>query len=145
MFQKASTATFIGHRECYEMDQQLLKAQILRLIASGIDTFLSGGMGRFDAVCEHTVAACKQQYPHIGLYLILPYPTFQPKHRWEGDASVYPEGFERYSYKAAIPKRNQYLVDRSSHALCYVKYPWGGAAATYAYAKRKGITLIDIP
>ena len=44
--------------------------------------------------------------------------------------TIYPEGFEKYHFKAAIPARNRYLVDNSAYAICYVTHDWGGAAKT---------------
>ena len=145
MVQKEATAMFIGHRECYEMDRQQLRKEIICLIEKGVTTFLSGGMGQFDAVCEGIVADLKSIYPHVELFIIAPYVNFKPKHTLHADLIVFPDGFEQYHPKSAIQHRNRYMADRSSFALCYVKYSWGGAAQTLAYVKKQGIACIDIP
>ncbi len=144
MYCKETTAMFVGHRECYEMDREQLEREIIGLIEKGVDTFLSGGMGQFDAACEGTVARLKSQYPHIKLYVIMPYVNFQTKHITPADELIFPDGFEFYHPKAAIQKRNRYMVDRSAYAVCYVQHSWGGAAQTLDYIKRKQIQCISI-
>lgn len=49
-----------------------------------------------------------------------------------------------YYFKKAIIMRNQYLVEHSQYAICYVKYSYGGAIQTYQYAKRKGLYLFNL-
>ena len=60
------------------------------------------------------------------------------------DDIIYPEGFEKYHFKAAIPARNRYLVDNAAYALCYVTHGWGGAAQTLKRAQKKGLTIINL-
>ena len=61
------------------------------------------------------------------------------------DEIIYPDGFEKYYFKAAIPARNRYMVNSAAYAICYVTHDWGGAAKTYEYAKKKKLTIIDLP
>lgn len=56
----------------------------------------------------------------------------------------YPEGFEKYHFKAAILERNRFMVNHSSYALCYVDHDWGGAAKTYRLAVRQGLRIINL-
>lgn len=60
------------------------------------------------------------------------------------DEILYPEGFEKYHFKAAILARNQYMVDHAAYALCYVIHRWGGAAKTYEKAVKQGLTMINL-
>ena len=136
---------FIGHRECYEMDGKRLQREIVALIEKGVDTFLSGGMGQFDAVCERIVADLKKKYPHVKLYIMMPYVNYKPKHIIRADEMIFPDGFEQYHPKSAIQKRNRYMADHSSYAICYVRYTWGGAAQTLNYVKKQPIECIMIP
>ena len=135
---------FIGHRECYGMDEKQLEREIIALIKKGVDTFLSGGMGRFDAVCERIVSQLKDEYPAVKIYIIMPYLNFKTKHIMRADEMIFPEGFELYHPKAAIQKRNRYMADRSSYAICYVRNSWGGAAQTLNYVKKQPIECIMI-
>lgn len=141
---KENTATFIGHSECYGVDKEQVRAEIIKLIENGVTDFISGGMGSFDWMCAHIVYDLKKIYPHISNYLVIPYLTFNIREKEYFDSIVYPEGFEKYHFKAAIPARNKYLIDNSAYALCYVTHDWGGAAKTYERAKKKGLTVINI-
>lgn len=139
-----NVATFIGHSECYGVDKARVKAEIVKLIESGVTEFYSGGMGSFDWMCAHIVYDLKKEYPHIQNYLVIPYLTFTILEKEYFDSIIYPEGFEKYHFKAAIPARNRYLVDNAKYALCYVTHGWGGAAKTLERAKKKGLTIINL-
>ncbi len=141
---KENTATFIGHSECYGVDKEQVRAEIKKLIENGVTDFISGGMGSFDWMCAHIVYDLKKIHPHISNYLVIPYLTFNIREKEYFDSIVYPEGFEKYYFKAAIPARNKYLIDNSAYALCYITHDWGGAAKTYERAKKKGLTVINI-
>ena len=137
-------ATFIGHRECWGLKEDRVKAEIERLIINGVTEFYNGGMGDFDWMCARLVFRLKQQYPHIKNYLVIPYLTFRISERSYFDEVLFPEGLESCHFKAAIPKRNRFLVQQAGYALCYVKYSWGGAAQTYKFAQKQGLSLINL-
>ena len=137
-------ATFIGHSECYGVDKEIVRKEIIKLIEKGVTEFYSGGMGTFDWMCARIVYDLKRDYPQINNYLVIPYLAFTILEEKYFDSIVYPEGFEKYHFKAAIPARNKYLVDNSAYALCYVTHGWGGAAQTYERAKKKGLTIINL-
>ena len=101
-------------------------------------------MGQFDKMCAGLVAELKGPYRGIHSYLVIPYLTFRVNNDRLYDSIIYPEGFEKYHFKAAIPARNRFLVDNSSYAICYVTHDWGGAARTFARAKKKGLTVINL-
>lgn len=138
------TATFIGHKECYGVKSEDVRVEIVKLIEAGVTDFMSGGMGSFDWMCARIVYDLKKTYPQIHNYLVIPYLTFSILEEKYFDSIVYPEGFEKYHFKAAIPARNKYLVDNSAYALCYVTHGWGGAAQTYERAVKKGLTIINL-
>lgn len=141
---KDNTATFIGHKECFRLNPEDVRAEIIKLIESGVTDFLSGGMGSFDWICAHEVYKLKKEYPQIRNYLVIPYLTFNILDRQYFDDVIYPEGFEKYHFKAAILARNRYLVDNSAYAICFVDHSWGGAAKTYERAIKKGLTVINL-
>lgn len=138
------TATFIGHNECYGIARDAVRRVVISLIEKGVTDFLNGGMGGFDWLCARVVYELKRDYPQIRNYLVIPYLTFTIRNKDLFDDVIYPDGFEKYHFKAAIPKRNRYLIDNSSYAVCYVKHGWGGAAQTYEMAKKRNIEIIDI-
>lgn len=136
------TATFIGHSDCFEISADLVSAQIERLVNEGYTRFLCGGMGGFDWLCARCVHDLKATYPALRLELVIPYLTATVQHRDWFDTILYPEGFERYYFKKAIIKRNEYLVEQATAAVCYITHNWGGAARTYALARKKGLDII---
>lgn len=138
------TATFIGHKECYGLSDEAVRIEIVKLIEKGIRVFLNGGMGSFDWICAKEVFKLKSEYPNIKNYLIIPYLTFTILDKHYFDEIIYPEGFEKYHFKAAIPARNKYLIENSSYAVCYVTHGWGGAAQTYERAQKKGLKMINL-
>ncbi|MEE1006327.1 MAG: SLOG family protein [Acutalibacteraceae bacterium] len=138
------TATFIGHGECWGVDKEKVRAAAEELIQKDVETFLSGGMGGFDWLGARVVYELKEKYPHIKNILVIPYLTFNVRNKDLFDEILYPDGFEKYHFKAAIPKRNRFLVDNSKYAICYVTHGWGGAAQTYEYAKKHGLNIVDI-
>lgn len=141
---KDRTATFIGHSECYGIDEGQVRREISKLIENGVTDFISGGMGNFDWMCARIVFDLKKKYPQIRNYLVIPYLSFNIRDPKYFDSVVYPEGFEKYHFKAAIPARNRYLIDNSSYAICYVTHGWGEAAQTLERAKKKGHAIINL-
>lgn len=141
---KEQTATFIGHKECYGVSSEQVREEIIKLIENGVTDFLSGGMGSFDWMCARIVFELKKNYPHIHNYLVIPYLTFTILEEKYFDSIIYPEGFEKYHFKSAIPARNKYLVDNSAYAICYVTHGWGGAAQTFEKAVKKGLTVVNL-
>ncbi len=142
--QKNSTATFIGHRECSNLQDNLIRNEIEKLVLKGIVVFLNGGMGDFDWKCARLVYEMKIKYPYIQNLLVIPYLNFNIKEVKYFDSIIYPDGFEKYYFKSAIPKRNNYLVENSSYAICYIMHLWGGAATTYKKALKNGVTIINV-
>lgn len=142
--ERSTTATFIGHSECYGLDEGRVLATIEQLIHAGITTFLCGGMGAFDWLCARQVYQAKQQYSEMECLLVIPYLSFRIRERKYFDDILYPEGFEKYHFKAAIPERKRFMVNHSSYALCYVDHDWGGAAKTYRLAVRQGLRIINL-
>lgn len=138
------TAVFIGHGECYGLTKEQIKSEVIKAINSGVTEFLNGGQGSFDWMAASVVHDLKKDYPDIKSYLIIPYLSFSIRDKDLFDEVIYPEGFEKYHFKSAIPARNKYMVDQSQYAICYVDHGWGGAAQTYERAKKKGLTIVNL-
>lgn len=140
---KDKTALFIGHSKCYNLKPDKVYRGIYSLIEKGIDTFLNGGQGEFDRMCAYRLADVKKEYAFVRSFIVIPYPDFNIAGKELFDRVIYPEGMEKYHYKAAIPAQNKYMVENSRRGLCYVNRSWGGAAATYKLAEKKGLYLIN--
>ncbi len=141
---KETTAIFIGHRECYEVSYDDIMNETIRLIECGVTDFLNGGMGSFDWLCARIVSDLRSSYPYIRNYLVIPYLAYNIAEKKYFNSIIYPESLEKYSFKAAIPARNRYLVDNAAYAICYVKHSWGGAAQTLRWAVKKGLNVINL-
>lgn len=141
---KEHTALFIGHGECYGVGQEEIKDALRRLISMGVTDFLCGGMGGFDWKCARAIYELKAEYPSLRSFLVIPYLTFNIQNRELFDDIIYPQGFEKYHFKAAIIQRNRYMVRNATYAICYITHGWGGAVKTYEYAKREWLYLLNL-
>lgn len=137
-------AMFIGHNECYGADENKLKYTIIECIEKGTVYFLNGGQGRFDFICARIIFEMKKDFPQIKNILVIPYLNFKVLNKKIFDDIIYPEGFEKYHYNAAIIQKNRYMVNQSDIAICYVNHKWGGAFKTYSYAKKQGLEIKNI-
>lgn len=141
------TAVFIGHRDCYELTADNIIPAIEKCISMGVDTFLNGGMGHFDHLCAIAIDDLKTKYPHIKHILVKPYPKLKTH-----DLSLFNDiilfadesYIDEIGYRRAIPQRNEYMVEHSSVAICYVHRQSAGAFKTYLKAKQKGLKIIEI-
>lgn len=135
------TCCFIGHsRFSEDISQKVAEAVERHILEYGVTEFLVGNYGQFDGVAKRVVKAAKAKYPGIHLYLMLPYRPEQGRYlpdRAGYDNFVYPEEMEGVPLKVAIPRLNRVMVDQSGYAIAYVRYSFGGAAATLEYARRK--------
>lgn len=138
------TAVCIGHGDCFGLSDEQIRLEAQKMIEQGVTCFLNGGMGNFDWQCAHIIHKLKEQYPDITQFLVIPYLDFNIREKKYFDEIIYPEGFEKYPYKAAIPARNRYMVDHAQFALCYVTHDWGGAAQTYERAVKKNLTIVNL-
>ena len=84
-------------------------------------------MGDFDKKCESAVWGMKRKYPglSIRLVLVIPYMTHQlnrDKEYYEAsyDDIVIPSELIGIHYKAAIKKRNRWMVDQVDKILAYI-------------------------
>lgn len=145
--EREKTAVFIGHRECNEISPEDIVPFIEEVIQRGVDTFLNGGMGDFDKYCAVAVNSLKEKYPQIKQYLIKPYPKLRCSFHdlFDEEALYAPERYiELVGYRAAIPQRNEYMIQNSSVAICHVKHLSSGSYKTYQKAKRANLSIIDV-
>ena len=107
--------------------------------------FYFGGMGWFDQQCARAVYGAKKLHPEkeIQLMLVLPYRR-KIENENLYDEILIPDEIKRLHYKAAIPMRNRWLVDRSHYLIAYVKNNTGGAAKTLQYAFESSLTVWNL-
>lgn len=142
--QKEKTALFIGHKQIPAGLADAVTAEIVRLAKDGgAVTFLNGGMGGFDMLCARCVNRVKAAYPNVRHCIVLPYLAPERYRTDLFDESLYP-GLENVPPQAAIVRRNRWMVENASHAICYVEHGFGGAAGTWRYAVKKGLSVVNL-
>ena len=147
MIEKDKAAVFIGNRDCYRIDKEIIEQAIIQAIESGITYFLNGGQGYFDKTCALILHGLKARCPDIKSILVIPYRDFWIFNKDIFDEIVYP--FEArieslLNYKSAIPLRNRVMVEAASTAICYVERVGGGSWKTLNYAKSQNLRIIDL-
>lgn len=148
-----TACTFAGHREVYHsgMDEKIEKAIRELLQTDSEFVFYTGGMGEFDSKCSSAVRAAKQRYPRLKIQLVLALPymsnrlnTEREYYEFFYDEIIIPEELSGVHYKAAIQKRNSWMVDRADYLIAYLFRGFGGAFETVKYAKKQGKPVINL-
>ena len=143
--------TFCGHAEFIkteEYENKILDFLEDRIGYSSAEVYL-GGYGGFDNFAYDCWKKYKQTHPNLSLVFITPYMTveYQKSHleyqRTRYDDIIYPE-IEDKPKRFAISYRNKWMVERADLVVAFVEHAWGGAYATYKYAKRKGKFVFNI-
>ena len=154
---KNQTCCFTGHRkippEKYAHIAEQLRAEIRAMINKGVIYFGVGGALGFDTMAAQAVLELRNIYPQIKLILVLPCKT-QTRGWSQNDKETY-ESIKRacdkhvyisneYTYDC-MHKRNRHLVNYSNYCICYLTdYSRGGTAYTVKYAKKNGLTIINL-
>lgn len=136
---------------CIDFKERLYET-IESLIWSGYSHFLSGGALGMDMYAAEIVLELRQQYPWIGLEMVIPFDA-QPdnwnelyKARYgvlleEADIVT----FTSHAYtKGALFQRNRYLVDNADLLLAAYDGKPGGTQMTCNYARKIGIQVCEI-
>ena len=147
MGEREITALFIGNGKNITIKPDTIEEAVIKAIDMGIRVFLNDGQGQFDRMSAVVVHRLKQHHPYIKTFLYLSYLTFADYDAALYDEIIYP--FDRYmesyyTYIGNIGKRNKIMGDKSSLAIFYVPDTTGGAGKTLAYAKKKGLSIIDL-
>lgn len=142
--QRETTATFIGHSHISGLERDAVRSKIIEFIENGVTDFLCGGMGEFDTLCANVLFEVKTKYRGVKSYLVVPYKSFRAHDKAMYDSVIYPTSLINYDFKTAIPARNEWLVDNSSCAICFVTHTGGGAAKTFDMAKKKGLKTVNL-
>lgn len=113
--------------------------------------FYTGGMGEFDGMCAAAVRTAKRRHPDLKIHLtlVLPYMsnkvnTEKAHYEYYYDDIILPEELYGVHYKAAIQKRNRWMVDRADYLIAYVFRDFGGAFETVKYAKKQGKLVVNL-
>ena len=112
---------FFGHREVVHNIRSELKSVIEKLIVTDkVENFYVGNQGQFDSMVYSVLKELKKQYPQIRYTVVLAYmPNARIKEIYGYD-TIYPEGLETVPKRFAISKRNDWMINKSDFAVCYV-------------------------
>ncbi len=111
--------------------------------------FYLGANGEFDKFAFECCKKYKKNHPDAKLVFVTPYINveYQKNHldycKTVFDVIIYPE-IENKPPRFAITYRNRYMVEKADWVIAYVSHEWGGAHATYLYAKRKGKPIFNL-
>ena len=143
--------TFCGHAQfpkSKEYEQKILAFLEEKVGDEPADMYL-GGYGEFDSFAYECCKKYKEAHPKISIVLVTPYldAGYQRNHlnyqETRYDFILYPE-IENKPKRYAITYRNKYMIEKADYVVAYVTHDWGGAYATYKYAKRRGKEIFNL-
>lgn len=146
---------FTGHRQLKDATAVLesrVRAEVLKLISEGVNTFYCGGAIGFDMLCGKIISDIKKSFPSVSLHLALPCPQqnkyYSPSQN--EDYEFLKENADKIYYAAdhyhsgCMHLRNRFMVDMSGYVICYCNKNTGGTFYTIKYAAEKGRNIISI-
>jgi uncharacterized phage-like protein YoqJ len=156
MEKKATTCCFTGHQELpkgnIKKTIKHLNQEVDWLIAQGVTNFISGGALGFDQLAASLIIAKKEMGEPIRLVFAL--PCKNQEELWhsnqkkiyhnllaEADEIIYLS--EEY-HDGCIEERNRYMVDQSLYCICDLMQSLSNTKQTIAYAREKGLTVINV-
>ena len=139
------TACFFGHRDVTHDIRAKLQFIIEQLIAEEqIYNFYVGHQGQLDSMVYSILKELKVKYPHIRYTVVLAYMPDEHIKEVYGEDTLYPDGLETVPRRFAISKRNDWMIQHSGYAVCYVHKITGGAVKFREKARKKGLLVIGI-
>ena len=139
------TCCFFGHREVTHNIRDKLTALIEKLITEdGVTDFYVGHQGQFDSMAYSVLKELKVKYPQIRYTVVLSYMPDEHIKELYGKDTLFPDGLDSVPKRFAISKRNDWMIQQSGYAVCYVHKITGGAAKFREKAEKKGLQIIDV-
>lgn len=145
--------TFIGHSSLpaeLDLAEKMRKAILTNVPKNEKVSFYCGGYGDFDLLSAQVCRSLKPHFSRSELVYVTPYmtPAQQKKIKYYMeenlyDAMVYPP-LETVPPRYAILRRNEWMVEQADLIFSYVTRPYGGAAKTLEFSKKKGKKIIDL-
>ena len=140
-----NAACFFGHREVTHNIRDKLTGIIENLITEkDVKEFYVGHQGQFDSMVYSVLKELKEVYPNIRYTVVLAYMPDSYIKEVYGEDTLFPDGLESVPKKYAISKRNEWMIQHSDYAVCYVHKITGGAAKFREKAEKKGLRVIDV-
>ena len=133
--------------------QSNINKAIFEALELGYIFFLCGMTRGFDLLCADILLDIREQhsqYRNISLTTVLPYAS----HTFTGEWGNLHRTVKQCANQIVIvsptyvlscyEQRNRYLIDNSSHLICYWDGVEGGTAQTLRMAKAKGLTIHNL-
>lgn len=143
----AMTCCFFGHKDSPSTIAPKLERVLTDLIVTqGVDSFIMGHQGHFDAMVLSAVRKMKERYPYITYKVVLAYMPGK-KEEWSpyaAEETMYPEGLEFVPRRFAISWRNKWMINESDVVVCYITHSWGGAAQYVELAECKKKLIVNL-
>ena len=145
MNNKEKTSCFFGHRDVTHNIRPKLTSIIEKLnTEDGVTEFYVGHQGQFDSMIYSVLKELKAKYPQIRYTVVLAYmPDGHIKDVY-GEDTLFSDGLENVPKKFAISKRNDWMIQQSGFAVCYVYKITGGAAKFKEKVYKKGLKVNDV-
>lgn len=144
---------FAGHSfiPSKERIKELVKEQLkINIPNDRVVTCYFGGYGDFDYICACASKELKQDNLKIEIVYVAPYFTLSEQAKIKElhkcglcDASIYPS-IEGVPPRAAILKRNEWMISNADLVISYVNCNYGGAYKSLQIAKRRQKKIINI-
>lgn len=141
--------SFFGHRTLYSIIP--MEKEIERIVRELIETkefveFYVGRNGDYDICVASTVKRVQKEmgYNNSAPILVLPYTVKDIEYYQNYYNDIILPLEEKTHFKAAITKRNRWMVDNSELVLAYVERESGGAYQALRYAEKRGVNIINL-
>ena len=143
--EKNKTCCFFGHSEVTHNIKPKLTAVIEKLITEeDVTEFYIGHQGQFDIMVYSVLKELKAKYQQIRYTVVIAYMPDEHIKEVYGKDTLFPDGLETVPKRFAISKRNDWMIQQSGFAICYVHKITGGAVKFREKAEKRKLQIIDL-
>ena len=160
---KSRTACFSGHRpnkfpfslddkncEGYKKLRFDIECAIMQALNMGYDTFLCGMAKGFDLLCGEVAIELRREQQYIQLIAVLPNENkafigpWGELHRQIRRGANHEISIQQDYSLGCFHYRNRFMIENSSHIICYMNSDEGGTAYTVSMAEKQGLSVINL-
>ena len=140
---------FVGHREVYDarrLEEEIEKIAKDSMFMYDFVEFYLGRNGEFDLLAASVLKRIQKSTARQNstLILVLPYHVKdEAYYETYYDAICYPNA-PKVHYRAAITKRNEFMIDHADLLVAFVDTPSGGAYQAMRYAEKQGVPIRNL-
>ena len=140
---------FVGHREVndvWRLEEEIEKIAKDAMFMHEFVEFYLGRNGEFDLLAASALKRAQKSSDRENstLILVLPYHVKDEAY-YESyyDSICYPNA-PKVHYRAAITKRNEFMIDHADLLVSFVDTPSGGAYTAMRYAEKRGVPIRNL-